>query len=81
MSTFSPTVSWHLKPGEKFDPDSYHRDHEWTFPGGEVVLAFDRHGADTQVGGPDLRPFPSPVRNQGMKVISRPFDVSRTAGC
>ena len=39
MSTFSPTVSWHLKPGEKFDPDSYHRDHEWTFPGGEVVLA------------------------------------------
>ena len=39
MSTFSPTVSWHLGREESFTPDTYSRDHEWTFEGGEVVLA------------------------------------------
>lgn len=39
MSTFTPTVSWHLQRGVEFDYEQYNRDHEWTFPGGEVVPA------------------------------------------
>lgn len=39
MSTFSANISWHLLPGEDFEPDSYHRDHEWTFAGGSVQPA------------------------------------------
>ena len=39
MSKFTPTVSWHLQQGEEFSESQYSRDHEWTFPGGEVVPA------------------------------------------
>lgn len=39
MSTFTASISWHLKPDEQFAPDSYHRDHEWTFSGGIVLPA------------------------------------------
>lgn len=39
MSTFTASVSWHLQPGEEFDFQHYHKDHEWTFGGGEVVPA------------------------------------------
>src|SRR5690606_20996386 len=38
-SQYSATVTWHVAPGTAFSPDSYNRDHEWTFPGGEVVAA------------------------------------------
>lgn len=37
MSTFSASITWHLAPNEEFGPDSYHRDHEWTFSGGTVL--------------------------------------------
>lgn len=47
MSSYSPTVSWHSKQGEDFSALEYHRDHEWTFPGGEVVLA----SASPEFGG------------------------------
>lgn len=36
---YGATVTWHLAPGASFSASSYNRDHEWTFPGGEVVPA------------------------------------------
>ncbi|PKM21440.1 MAG: osmotically inducible protein OsmC [Gammaproteobacteria bacterium HGW-Gammaproteobacteria-14] len=54
MSTFQPTVSWHLQRGVEFDYEHYNRDHEWTFPGGEVVPA----SASTSYGGTAQRVNP-----------------------
>ncbi|MDX1802948.1 MAG: OsmC family protein [Alcanivorax sp.] len=39
MSEYDATVAWHLGPNEAFDYESFSRDHEWTFSGGEVVQA------------------------------------------
>lgn len=44
------TVSWHNRPSDDGD---YSRDHEWTFPGGEVIpasAAVEYGGASTRVG-------------------------------
>ncbi|MGB1220430.1 MAG: OsmC family protein [Alcanivoracaceae bacterium] len=54
MSTFTPTVSWHLQRGVEFDYEHYNRDHEWTFPGGEVVPA----SASPSYGGTGTRVNP-----------------------
>ncbi|MEE4251219.1 MAG: OsmC family protein [Alcanivoracaceae bacterium] len=55
MSKFQPTVSWHLQRGVEFDYEHYNRDHEWTFPGGEVVQASasPTHGGSAQRVNPD----------------------------
>lgn len=44
MSVYQPTVSWHLQRGVEFDREHFNRDHEWTFPGGEVVPASSSPG-------------------------------------
>lgn len=55
MSTFQPTVSWHLQRGVEFDYEHYNRDHEWTFPGGEVIpaSASPGYGGSAQRVNPD----------------------------
>lgn len=65
MTTFKVSVSWHLQPGEVFEPDNYHRDHDWTFSGGEVVPA----SASAGYGG-------SPSRVNPDEAV-----VAATAGC
>lgn len=39
MSEHAATVTWHLAPRAEFSVEGFNRDHEWTFPGGEVVAA------------------------------------------
>ncbi|EKF74579.1 hypothetical protein A11A3_08130 [Alcanivorax hongdengensis A-11-3] len=39
MSEHGATVAWHLGPDENFEYETFKRDHEWTFAGGEVVQA------------------------------------------
>lgn len=39
VAMYGATITWHLAPGTPFSTSSYNRDHEWTFPGGEVVSA------------------------------------------
>ncbi|MBA3979912.1 MAG: osmotically inducible protein OsmC [Alcanivorax sp.] len=39
MAEHAATVTWHLAPRAEFSAQNYNQDHEWTFPGGEVVPA------------------------------------------
>ena len=39
MAEHSATVTWHLAPRAEFTADNFNKDHEWTFPGGDVVPA------------------------------------------
>lgn len=39
MAEHAATVTWHLAPRAEFSVEGFNRDHEWTFPGGEVVAA------------------------------------------
>ncbi len=39
MAEHGATITWHLAPRAEFTVEHYNRDHEWTFPGGEVVQA------------------------------------------
>ncbi|MCK0536931.1 OsmC family protein [Alcanivorax quisquiliarum] len=39
VALYGATITWHLGPDTPFSTSSYNRDHEWTFPGGEVVSA------------------------------------------
>ncbi|MBZ2189010.1 OsmC family protein [Alcanivorax sp. JB21] len=46
------TVTWHLAPRAEFSAQHYNQDHEWTFPGGEVVPASSSphyHGTASRV--------------------------------
>ena len=54
MAEHGATVTWHLAPRAEFTVEHYNRDHEWTFPGGEVVQA----SASTDFNGTPSRVSP-----------------------
>ena len=54
MAEHGATVTWHLAPRAEFTVENYNRDHEWTFPGGEVVQA----SASTDFNGTASRVSP-----------------------
>jgi organic hydroperoxide reductase OsmC/OhrA len=39
MSTYTATIRWRRKPGERFSDGKYSRAHQWAFDGGAVVPA------------------------------------------
>ncbi|WP_111657790.1 OsmC family protein [Isoalcanivorax indicus] len=52
MAEHAATVTWHLAPRAEFSAQNYNQDHEWTFPGGEVVPASSSphyHGTASRV--------------------------------
>ncbi|KAF0808350.1 hypothetical protein A6D6_00059 [Alcanivorax xiamenensis] len=52
MTEYTASVAWHLPPGADFQYETFPRDHEWTFAGGEVIQASaspDYHGCHSRV--------------------------------